>query len=344
VDIFFVLSGFLITSLLMQEWQRTGAIDLKRFYVRRALRLLPAFLLLLMVCWGYSYALVSPEEGRHLRKSVLVALCYLSNRFDFDFRVAPSLAHSWSLSVEEQFYLLWPLALGVLLWEKVHRRWILALTAGGIAASAVIRALVFRSQIDPLQGYYALETRADALLMGCLVGLLASWNLLPKSRGFQAVVRLGSFGAVGLIAYFVQTMFIWESFLYLGGFTLVAAAVAWLLVSLIISPPWLVRKILECPALAWVGRLSYGLYLWHWPILVLLTVDHTALIDHGNCLGMPSTGLALCVVGLSFLIATASFYGIEKPFLHLKGRFSSSTSRGPASPGEMRALLCAHAA
>jgi peptidoglycan/LPS O-acetylase OafA/YrhL len=349
VDLFFVLSGFLITSLLVKECQLTGTISLKHFYLRRALRLLPAFLLLLALCWGYSWTFAAVEEAANLRRSVLVALFYLSNRPDVShLGIAGPLAHTWSLSVEEQFYLLWPLALGVLLWEKVSRRWILLLTAGGIAASAGLRAVWFK---DPVTGpllYFGLETRADALLTGCLVGLLAAWDLLPKSRWAHAVLRLAALLSVGLLVYLILTALPWEPRLYKGLFTLVAAAAGCVIASLVVSPPRLLRMALEFPPLIWVGRLSYGLYLWHWPILVLITKDHSALLDHGTLLGglgQSHTAVVLMIVGLSFLVAAVSFYGIERPFLRLKGRFTEGGApAAPTASEEVPALRLAQVA
>ncbi|MCZ0211417.1 acyltransferase, partial [Streptomyces sp. UMAF16] len=137
VDVFFVLSGFLITSMLVEEWQRRDSISLRRFYARRALRLLPAFLVLLVICLVEAIAIAPTEEKPARLKAIGVAACYLSNYPPLLPATDMSLlGHTWSLSLEEQFYLLWPLCLFFMLRTRLSRGRLVAIVCAGIAASA----------------------------------------------------------------------------------------------------------------------------------------------------------------------------------------------------------------
>src|SRR5262249_10444122 len=200
VDIFFVLSGFLITSLLVEEWERRGTISFKHFYLRRALRLLPAFLLTLLACAVAIWIWGSREELATLGRESLVAICYISNWPALHQVGMPHLGHTWSLSLEEQFYFLWPLLLWLMLWLRLPRRRLIAVLVAGIVACAVLRFTLYRLNCVPgpekaanvLRLYMGLDTRADALLVGCVTGLLACWNWLPTSSRFRANIGAAS--------------------------------------------------------------------------------------------------------------------------------------------------------
>jgi peptidoglycan/LPS O-acetylase OafA/YrhL len=178
VDIFFVLSGFLITALLLQEWQRTGTIRLGAFYARRALRLLPALfalLALVLVAPGLFYLAAPPW------KDAAIAALYATNWVNaFSLRNMAILDHTWSLTVEEQFYVLWPPLVPVLLALRVRRRWILSMVLLGISVSTSLRLLLWDGPASIKRLYYGLGTRLDALLVGCLVALLVSSDLIPR--------------------------------------------------------------------------------------------------------------------------------------------------------------------
>jgi len=212
VDIFFVLSGFLITTLLIQEWDRTGGISLRHFYARRALRLLPALALVLVAAAvvavvapavGYESSFLAPETTEMRWSSIGVVLLYAANWASI---YPPStgftlgaLGHTWSLAIEEQFYLVWPIALRFLLRRGLGRRQIAALAGMGILVSAFVRALVWQSTGSWIRAYVGSDVRADALLTGCAVGLLATAGLLPRSRrGRQALAGGAAIAAVGL--------------------------------------------------------------------------------------------------------------------------------------------------
>lgn len=336
VDIFFVLSGFLITSLLMEEWQSRGAICLKQFYFRRALRLLPAFVLLLFLCCLSIFFLPSVEEKWARLQETAVAACYLSNWPMLHQTSMPILGHTWSLSVEEQFYILWPTLLYGMLRLRLSRRRILLLVGCGIGASAVLRTGLYhwheiygtdRTTVI-FRLYRGLDTRADALLAGCLLGLLAAWNLLPKSRRFIRWTGATSILSLIYLGYLVSSRRPEDSLYYHGLFTVVALMTAIILVRLLSAPARFACRILESAPLVVTGRISYSLYLFHMPIFHLVLPVGLYL---GSAVGRfwAYAVLVLLVVGLSFLAAMLSYRFVERPFLRLKDRLRPRTIVNP---------------
>jgi peptidoglycan/LPS O-acetylase OafA/YrhL len=308
VDAFFVLSGFLITGLLLTEARRTGAVRLAAFWGRRARRLLPALLLVLVtVVMGARY-LLPPEELPALRLDALAALGYVANwrmifrGGDYFARTAPAspLQHTWSLGIEEQFYLLWPLlVVGLLRWRHA-RSALLALCCAGTGGAVLLSAALYRPGVDPGRVYYGTDTRAGALLIGCALALLVTGRRVPAKRWIAAAAAL----ATVLLVLALVRVDGQSSWLYRGGLTTVAFAVAVGLAHVVASPEGLAARVLSLPPLVWVGRVSYGLYLWHWPLFAALNADRTGLT--GNALF--GTRIAATV-----LVAAASFHLIERP-------------------------------
>ncbi len=339
VDIFFVLSGFLITSLLMEEWQSSGAICLKQFYFRRALRLLPAFVLLLFLCCLSIFFLPTIEEKWARLQETAVAACYLSNWPMLHQTSMPILGHTWSLSVEEQFYILWPTLLYIMLRLRLSRRCILLLVCCGIAASAMLRTGLYHWHQNHgtdrttviFRLYRGLDTRADALLAGCLLGLLAAWNLLPKSQRFIRWTGATSILGVIYLAYLVSCRRPEDPLYYHGLFTVVALMAVIFLARLLSAPARFACRILESAPLVGTGRISYSLYLFHMPILHLVMPVGLFL---GSALGRfwAYAVLVLLVVGLSFLAAMLSYRFVERPFLRLKDRMRPQVADNPLAP------------
>ncbi len=314
VDTFFVLSGYLITSLLLVERANTGGIGLGAFWARRARRLLPALLLLLLAVavWGW-LVLPTGELGR-LRSDGLASLFYVANwrlvisgQSYFDQYTDPSpLRHLWSLAIEEQFYLLWPIiVLACLALAKGSRRILVGVAVVGAAGSALLMARMYVGA-DPSRAYYGTDTRAHALLIGVLLAVVLS-RWAPRSAISMRTLR--ALGVVGAIAMVVAFGFLEDRspFMYRGGAFLFAFAVAAVLAAIVQPGRAGLQRPLTWRAVAWIGAVSYGLYLWHWPVQVALSPDRTGIS------GWPLDGVRIAV---TLGITALSFYLVEQPLRH----------------------------
>jgi peptidoglycan/LPS O-acetylase OafA/YrhL len=305
VDIFFVLSGFLITSILLEEWTTTGNISLRHFYARRFLRLVPALVLLAGALLLLSGLLFSTNEAADTRRTVPIALLYLT---DFFASLSPktvlgALRHTWSLAIEEHFYLLWPPVLWLCLKNGVSRRSLLMITGSLAMAACLHRALLFGSGVSPARTYYAFDTRADALLIGCAAAIAVSLGFARNLNRLN--VLLVAFVIVCLIA----TDFA-SPIMHQGGFTILAAASALLLLNLVSGQEGFLSRLMEMRPLVWIGKISYGLYLWHYPMFKWVRY-------------MDAQWPVKLALGLlaTFAVASVSFYLFERPLLRFKRRF-----------------------
>ena len=308
VDVFFVISGFLITALLVAEWRRDEWLDVVRFWKRRALRLLPALLLLLVAAWVAVPFLAADQAGR-LQGDIRAALAYVSNwRLIFQHQSyfeatgrPPLLQHLWSLAVEEQFYLVWPLVLwcGLGLRRKATRLagWILAAALG----SAVLMAALYEPGTDPSRVYYGTDTRAGAILLGAALACVwAPWRSKRTPNGVgRAVLAMSGAGALFVLAWAIVHLNQFSDVLYRGGFLAVAAA-ATVLVAVLSHPATpVIPAILGSRPLVWLGRRSYGIYLFYWPVL-MLTRAHYDVPLAGNALLATRAGITVVLAGLSY--------------------------------------------
>ncbi len=310
VDIFFVLSGFLITTLLIEEWEQTGDVSLKSFYWRRALRLIPALLVLLTVLYFLSDLFFSPVEANDTRRGIPVAFVYAS---DLALAFFPlhlgALQHTWSLAIEEHFYLIWPVVLLAALKLGIGKKRIVLITLLVVIASGLQRASLHQFGAPPVRTYYGIDTRADALLIGCLTGLCVSWGLV-HARALRPLLV----PALMFIGFCMVATGFGSSFMTLGGFTLLAIATGVVIVNVVLGPPGYLCGLLEFGPLVWVGRISYGLYLWHYPVFKATSSLNTS---------WPlKLGLA---VALTLIVTTLSYYLIEQPALSLKRKFKIQT-------------------
>ncbi len=303
VDVFFVISGFLITGLLVREWSATGRIDLLVFYARRFRRLLPAALLALAVTTVASYLILSSLRFPGVAGDAASAALYVSNvRFAanaIDYlgaEAAPSpVLHFWSLSVEEQYYLFWPLLIVVALRLVAMRR--IGLLIGAMIALSFGLALVWTDLAAPW-AFFSLPTRAWELGVGALIAV----GLLRLPRGTPHVLASVAVWA-GLALIAAGVVVIGPGTPYPGTAALIpVVGTALVIVGGGAASPR-PSRLLAMRVPRWVGRISYSLYLWHWPILVLVPL----------ALGIESLALNLALVGVAVVIAAASTELIEVP-------------------------------
>jgi peptidoglycan/LPS O-acetylase OafA/YrhL len=310
VDLFFVLSGFLITSLLVKEWAERGRVDLVSFWTRRARRLLPAVLFMLSAVSAYAAWLAEPVEIERIREDAIATLLYFANwravfaaHSYWDLFGAPSpLHHTWSLAIEEQFYLAWPLLVAALL-KKGGPRAVGVASAVLAAASVMAMALCFSPE-DSSRAYYGTDTRAAALCLGAVLAVMPSQRRHPRSPRARRMLELGA-GLVALaLAAFWALADGHAAFLYRGGLLASQVAVVVLLAAASHPEPgWLARALSVAP-LRYLGQLSYGLYLWHWPVIVAVSESRLGVG------GAPLLGLRLAA---TLALAAASYHAIELP-------------------------------
>ena len=314
VDLFFVLSGFLITSLLLAEHRDTGRIALSAFWARRARRLFPALLSLMPAIAIYSRFFAKPDELQGLRADALATLGYVANwraifshKSYWELFAAPSpLEHTWSLAIEEQFYVVWPL-LVVLVLRRHTRRSILALSLGLTALSMAAMVALF----DPervSRVYLGTDTRAAGILAGAALATLLSPGTARKARAVRALDVLGVVSAVGLgVAWWKLDG---ESpFLYRGGLWLTELAALVLIACAVMGRQSVVARALSFRPLTLLGTISYGVYLWHWPVNVFLTAERA------HVRGVWLHGAQFAV---TFAIAIVSYRLLERP-IRLRG-------------------------
>ncbi len=200
VDVFFVLSGFLITTLILQEWTRKGSINLKNFYARRALRLFPVLFFVMLLYALYSYFYESPIQSANSFLYISAALFYVANWAQIVFGIHHSvLGHTWSLAVEEQFYILYPLLLIAFLRLKISHAWLVGGFLTIFAAVTLNRYWIWQDKFSYDRAHMSLDTRADALLIGCFVSVLIVNRIVPTHAWLVVLVRILSVCATGVL-------------------------------------------------------------------------------------------------------------------------------------------------
>lgn len=312
VEVFFVISGYLITALLLAEWGGDQRIDLKNFWLRRARRLLPALFLLLIVTMIVAIIFV-PDEVASLRGDVAAAFLYVANwnfvivgKSYFEAMGRPSLVrHLWSLAVEEQFYLVWPLLFtGGMRW--FGRRIFMALIVFGAIGSTALMWVLYVPGEDPSRIYYGTDTRAAGLLIGCLLAFLWSPWRLKAEVGRYGSAMLDIIGAVALVVLGVMlyTVDEFSDSLYRGGFAKLSLVTA-VVIAVVVHPAARLGRVIGIAPLKWIGLRSYGIYLWHWPIFQLTRPGQDIDLD-----GFPLLALRF---GLTLIVAELSFRFVEMP-------------------------------
>lgn len=313
VDIFFVLSGFLITSLLLKEYDLKQKISLKNFYIRRALRLAPALLIILFTIAVLSPFLYSHEQAINNYKSILISLFYSANWVRaFHLHKMGFLNHTWSLSIEEQFYFIWPCCVIFMFKLCKSRKQMLVFVVFIAMGSWLLKIILTLYNYPSERMYNGLDTRADSLLTGCILAFILSTNLINlKSKAFAGYLKYMAGGT--LLLYLVVLFNIgWSNhhvYYWLG--CLVQVSTAILILHVFLSDNSIIKKFLSNKILVWIGSISYGLYLWHDPIYETLRM-------WGYSKWFISTFGVLTI----FIITSISFYFVEKPILRLKNKFS----------------------
>jgi peptidoglycan/LPS O-acetylase OafA/YrhL len=286
VEVFLVISGYLITSLLILERVRTGTIDLKEFWTRRARRLLPALGVLLLLVTT-SALLFARDALFRLNDDVFAALTYSTNwvmifrqeSYFEAFARPPLLRHLWSLAVEEQFYLFFPLIFAGVMFLFSQRstgygqtaRRFMGFAAVAVIASTALMWLMYVPYEDPSRVYFGTDTRASGLFVG--VALAFAWQpwRFTKSLARQGTITLNvaGFAALGFLAYILLTLGEYDVFLYRGGFLLVSILTA-IVIAVTVHPQGALNPTLGNSLFVWIGKRSYGLYLYHWPVFLLM--------------------------------------------------------------------------
>jgi peptidoglycan/LPS O-acetylase OafA/YrhL len=310
VDIFFVLSGYLITTILTAEFERSGTIAIGTFYLKRVLRLAPALLALLSFNLLASLLFGETEDRSEHIGATIASLFYVMNWVRaFHLPYEGHVGHVWSLAVEEQFYIIWP----ALLW--------LALLSGGRRAARILVCLLISVVVlwrcylvlhgePPYRTYNGFDTRSDALFIGCLLALSAS--LLPaRLKAFW----LMPVGALEFIALFAN----WDApWVHLVGFDIIAVSAAWIIFSLSENSP--LKSLLSTRPAVFLGSISYGMYLWH-------AFFTSVLLNEA----VPVGYVLLAILPLTISCAAVSYFLVEKRFLDLKDRL------GVRRPDDVRA-------
>ena len=329
VDMFFVLSGYLITSLLVLEWGKSSTIDLVAFWARRARRLLPALLLVLLAIAIWATLTAHSDQLDGIRADSIWTLFYGANWHLIDtsqsyftmVREASPLRHTWSLAIEEQFYLVWPLIAFACLKLARGRRWLLATVCGiGIVVSTLWMTHLFDAA-NRSRAYYGTDSRAGQLMVGALLGLvLLRWS--PRTRAQQRAVQAAGIVGAAVCLWFFLEVGDAESGMYRGGFLVFAFATAALIAAVVQTLQSPLRGGLSWQPVVWIGAISYGLYLWHWPIVVAVTPD---------TLGRTGWQLSAVRLALTFGFATLSYYLLEQPVRHgnwFRGRTGIALAAG----------------
>ena len=306
VEVFFVVSGFLITSLMIEERAAQGRVDLRKFWIRRARRLLPALFMMLLAL-AIAVATFATDSAPDFRRDVIPSLLYVSNWWQIWFVETPYFAasdlpvlrHLWSLAVEEQWYLIWPIVFVLL--AKVPRRVAATITALLGVFAAVATALLWLPDSESRTNflYLSTPTRASGLLLGAALALW--WRRADSVRRWMTVLLdIGGLVLLGVLAVAAATVHVNDEALYRGWLVATSVISVMLIVVAVRPSGSVLRTVLGSAPLAAIGRRSYGLYLWHWPIFVI-----------GDARGA-TTNLLICAL-ITVAVNELCFRFVEQP-------------------------------
>ncbi len=336
VDIFFVLSGFLITDILASKFARDGNVGLSTFWQRRARRLLPALGLMLVTVTA-AVTVLEPDQRSTLPPALLGAVTYTSNwwqafahqSYFSQYGPPPVFQHLWSLAVEEQFYVLWPLVLLGVMFLLRNRALRIIFAWLAAAASAVAMALVYHKGGDPSLVYYGTDTHAAGLLIGAALAL--TWPL-KKVAATAGKLRV-TFDVLGGIGIIVLAWSIWhltgpDPFVYPYGLVIASLAAGALVLAA--TGTGQIARVFSWAPLRWLGLRSYGIYLWHWPVIAITVGRYPR--------GANSTFAHIVDAILPIGLAAASWRWFEEPILR-NGLRAEFKRRGKILLAAPRTLL-----
>jgi peptidoglycan/LPS O-acetylase OafA/YrhL len=307
VDVFFVLSGFLITTLLLIDRERTGRVVSTAFWARRARRLLPALFVFLGLLAMYGVVFAEGWELGRLRRGSLATLLYSANYWQLHEplgAIGIPLGHAWSLGIEEQFYLAWPPLLAVLVWLSGAHRRVLTALVGMLAATSAVLMVVRYDGTDPWRPYLSTETRAHELLIGCALAIWIGNRRGRPSRAKSIVLEAAGTAGLAIVVGMMVTVHFVDGWLYRGGLVLVAVASAACVAAVVQPASRLLPRALSWGPLRAVGIVSYGLYLYHVPVFEVIGPKHTGIR------GAALFAVRVTVVGA---LAAASYVLVERP-------------------------------
>ena len=320
---FFVLSGFLITRLLLRAHEKTGAVSLRRFYMGRTLRIFPAYYAFLLLSF-----FLDARAGQRWSNDLLAnALTYTINYFNaFHHHPATSLAHAWSLGVEEQFYLLWPLAF-VILVQRGRSALVAGLSLVALATVAWRSWLFLGAQVDVAYVYNAFDTRFDNLAVGCLLAVTLDYKNVAAVAEWCG--KRSWFSIVTVVLLLGSRSVLGRAYHFSIGLTIDALLIAVLIVQVLQLYRTRLWSWLEWPAIRYLGAISYPMYLYHaWGASVGRQLP-------GNA------GLLEFLAGIlaTIILASGSYYFIERPFLRLKPRGAQNPGDAPFSRPQSAPVL-----
>lgn len=316
VSIFFVLSGYLITNIISSEWERSGKVDLKNFWLRRMRRLFPALFIMvvLVVCY---VTLFDPGRLTSIKGDAITSILYINNWWLIFHKVSyfakfgpPStFGNLWSLAVEGQFYLIWPLVLIISFKYLKKKRYIVFLTLLLAIASALAMGMLYEPGMDPSRVYYGTDTRVFGLLLGSALALILPSDKLSSNMSRNKRLILDVIGFLSLLSIFIMFIYVnqYDTFVYRGGMFLLSVIAAVTIAVSAHSSSFL-GKALGCFPLRWLGARSYGVYLWYFPVLILTTPPV-------NTEGINPIRAVLQIF-LIILISALSWRYVEDPIRH----------------------------
>jgi peptidoglycan/LPS O-acetylase OafA/YrhL len=305
VDVFFVISGFLISAIIIENLA-AHKFSFGAFYVRRIRRIFPALVLLLVCVAALGRFLLLPDELWQLAKHAAAGAAFIANYaylsesgyFDAD-AVAKPLLHLWSLGIEEQFYIVWPLLLW-LVWRRIN---VFALVLAVGVVSFALNVIEYR--IDPYVAFYSIHTRAWELAVGASLAALpfAGETIIARCQALRRRVGENCMSVCGAVLILGSVLLFSQAALF-RGYAMVLPTFGALLLIAAGEKAWFNRRVLSLPALVWVGLISYPLYLWHWPLISF------AWIVEGH---EPSRALRITAVAASVLLAWLTYRFVERP-------------------------------